>query len=445
MFGTKGSDNVTALEEVRKKFRLLNAVVIFVIVTLITVIVRYLLQPVFSFSGLLPDISITMVVGMVSLLAMVGIYLSFTVSRQTSRIIEDYGNRLEKILTITSELREEVHSDLLLEKLIDHAIAITNSSAGSILVAERGEGMKFKVSRGEKGNLLLGTAVEQGKGITGWVAEKGESVRVADVSRDERFNPEIDARVGFKTKSMLCVPLRTKAGVIGVIELLNKEGGYSFRKRDEDIISYLADQAAVSIIKTRFYEDQKNYEIHLTELLLEAMDVQIPEKQGHSTRVATYSNIVARALGISEEEKKKLYFAALLHDVGFLKIKADDAFKKEEFMRHPTVGYEMISPINFYADIAPFILHHHERYDGFGYPSGLKDEKIPREARIIAIAEAFDAMISPASYRIPVNYEEAKTELRRNAGTQFDPLLIEIFIENINEGLIEKILPATRS
>jgi GAF domain-containing protein len=443
MFGNKGSDKTTALGEVKKKFRLLNAVVIFVIVTLIAVIVKHLLQPT-SHIGFLPDTSVTMVVGMASFLALIGIYLSFTVSRQTARIIEDYGNRLERILTITSELREEVHSDLLLEKLIDHAIAITNSSAGSILVAERGEGMKFKVARGEKGNLLLGTVVEPGKGITGWVAEKGESVRVADVSRDERFNPEIDARVGFRTKSMLCVPLRTKAGVIGVIELLNKEGGYTFRKRDEDIISYLADQAAVSIIKTRFYEDQKNYEIHLTELLLEAMDFQIPEKQGHSTRVATYSNIVARALGMSEEEKKKLYFAALLHDVGFLKIRADDAFRKEEFMRHPMVGYEMINPINFYSDIAPFILHHHERYDGFGYPSGLKDERIPREARIIAIAEAFDAMISPASYRIPVNYEEAKTELRRNAGTQFDPLLVEIFIENINEGLLEKILPAAK-
>jgi HD-GYP domain-containing protein (c-di-GMP phosphodiesterase class II) len=91
----------------------------------------------------------------------------------------------------------------------------------------------------------------------------------------------------------------------------------------------------------------------------------------------------------------------------------------------------MIKPINFYADIAPFILYHHERYDGYGYPSKLGGEAIPLEARIIAIAEAFDAMISMTSYRVPVSFHEAIDELRRKAGTQFDQELVEIFATNI--------------
>jgi HD-GYP domain-containing protein (c-di-GMP phosphodiesterase class II) len=291
--------------------------------------------------------------------------------------------------------------------------------------------LAFTIVRGEKADLLLGTHTEVGKGIAGWVAEKGLSVRIQDASKDERFNPEIDAMTGIKTKSVLCVPLKTRSRIVGVLELLNKDQGQSYGKTDEAVITYLAEQAATSIIKTRFFEDQKNYEIHITEMMLGAMDVHIPENRGHSRRVARYGNVIAGMLDLPEERKKKLYFACLLHDIGFLKIRSDDAYKKEEFMRHPVVGYEMINPISFYTDIAPFILHHHERYDGGGYPSQLKGEDIPLEARIIAVAEAFDAMTSHISYRVPISFDEAKEELKRNAGKQFDPELVKLFVKNI--------------
>jgi HD-GYP domain-containing protein (c-di-GMP phosphodiesterase class II) len=229
----------------------------------------------------------------------------------------------------------------------------------------------------------------------------------------------------------MCIPLKAKEKVIGVLVLLNKKNEHPYRSRDEEIITYLADQAAISILKTTFIEDQKNYEIHLTEILLEAIDSQLSDKEGHSKRVARYSNIMGKALHIAEEAQRRLYMASLLHDVGFLKMRTSDAYNKEELMRHPVVGYEMIKPINFYADIAPYILHHHERYDGFGYPSQLKGEEIPLVARIISIAEAFDVMTSAMSYKIPIRFEDALEELRENAGTQFDPDLVKIFVENI--------------
>jgi putative nucleotidyltransferase with HDIG domain len=422
----------TVLDEIRKKMRLLIFVVTFVIVTLFGVILGHIYDPMLSVFDFFPNFSITLIIIFTFVLTVLGLYLSVTLSRRTFRITEDYSTRLDRLLSITKDLREEVHSDILLEKIMDYAQSITQSSAGSLLLTDSDNRLVFKIVRGEKASPLLGTSIPIGKGLTGWAAEKGVAIRSNDVLKDDRFTPDFDALTGFKTKSIMCLPLRTKARVIGMLVLLNKKDGHPYRPRDEEIATYLADQAAISILRTAFIEDQKNYEIHLTEILLETIDFQISNKGGHSKRVAQYSNIIAKALNMPEEAQKKFYFAGLLHDVGFLKMHSTDVFNKEELMQHPVVGYEMIKPINFYADIAPIILHHHERYDGYGYPSHLKGDEIPLGARIVCIAEAFDAMTSSRSYKIPISFEDALEELRKNAGTQFDPDLVKLFIENIS-------------
>ncbi|MGC2063220.1 MAG: HD domain-containing phosphohydrolase [Thermodesulfovibrionales bacterium] len=421
----------SAIHEIVKKIRLSITVITFVIVTLFGVILYNLYPPFPLFFDFIPDISINLIIALSFSLALASLFLFVRISRQVIRIVRDYSSKLEQLLSISRDLREEMYGDILLEKILNNAIMITNADSGSILLCE-GEKLVFKIVRGERASLLVGTTVDTGKGISGWVAHTGQTVRLKDVATDSRFNADIDTLTGYETKSLLCIPLVARSAVIGVIELLNKKDGHAFRERDEEIIDYLAGQAAISIIRTRFYEDQKNYEIHLTEMLLEAIDVHITEKRGHSRRVARYSNIIAKGLNMDEERKRRIYFASLLHDVGFMKINSEESFRDEEYMRHPEIGYEMIKPITFYANIAPLILHHHERYDGQGYPAQLKGEEIPLEARIIAIAEAFDAMVSPTSYKVPVSFGEAILELRHKAGTQFDRELVEIFATNID-------------
>jgi HD-GYP domain-containing protein (c-di-GMP phosphodiesterase class II) len=414
---------------IKQKIRLLNVIAAFIVVTLLAVIFRYLYKPAGDVLSFLPDISITLVITFVVFLSIISFYMWALVARQIINSIEKYRNRIDQLLTITKDLREEKYPDILLNKIMEYSLSITRSDSGSILLLENSN-LVFKVLKGERSTELEGKIIPQGQGIAGWVAQRGIPLRIADVREDERFSEDIDAITVNQTKSALCVPLIIQSGVIGVIELLNGKGNF-YSQRDEEIITYLADQAAVSFTRARFYEDQKNYEMYITDILLDAIDYHIPEKKGHSKRVAIYSNIMAKAINMSEENRKRLYFACLLHDVGFLKIQNKDFSKREYIEKHPVIGSGMISQINFYADIVPFILYHHERYDGFGYPEKLIGEAIPLEARIISIADAFDVMLNKISYKAPIDFDPAIAELKMNAGTQFDFRLVEEFVNNI--------------
>lgn len=423
----------TATAEVRRSIRLLNLIVSFVTVTLLFVIVRYLYEPLRHVLSFLPDTSVAMIVAIAVAVGAVGLYLSKTLSGQIIHKIEDYHERLDNILDVTRDIREEIHGDILLDKIMNCSLAITQSDAGSILLVDE-DRLVFKIVKGITSQKLIGKAFPKDQGIAGWVLKHGEPAIVQDVRRDERYNPAIDEFTGYRTESLLCVPLMTKSSPIGVIELLNKKHG-PYDERDREVIHYLADQAAISIEKARFYDDQRNYEIHLTDILLDAIDQFMPEKQGHSRRVAKYANIIAKALGMPEERRRRLYFASLLHDIGFLRISPEKTFERDTYISHPVLGYEMLHPITFYRDIASHVLYHHERYDGEGYPANLKGDSIPLEARMIAIAEAFDSMVSKVSYKVAVNFDVAVNELLKNKGGQFDPELTEIFVRSIKEPL----------
>jgi len=202
-------------------------------------------------------------------------------------------------------------------------------------------------------------------------------------------------------------------------------------------LATVAALAGVARSNADLRDAQRNFFVHVTELLIAALDAHLDEESGHARRVAHVSIRLGRALGLEEARLERLHFAALLHDVGMLKIDTRRPQAKAVYRTHPVLGQRMLSRIRLWEDLAPFVLHHHEWWDGSGYPEGLAGEDIPLEARIIGLAEAFDSMTSPSTYKTRRSFQEALSQVREGRGTQFDPCLADRFLELAAEGVIE--------
>ncbi|MDR7870982.1 MAG: HD domain-containing protein [Tissierellaceae bacterium] len=191
----------------------------------------------------------------------------------------------------------------------------------------------------------------------------------------------------------------------------------------------------------KLYIDMRNLYLSTIQTLGKTLEAKDPYTSGHANRVEEYSVILAEAVGLSEDKIQNIKTAAVLHDIGKLAIN-DNILNKatrltsEEYaqiMKHPSIGADIISKMDFFKDIKEIVRYHHERYDGKGYPDGLKGDAVPFEACILAIADSYDAMTSDRPYRKALEKEEALKEIEKNAGTQFHPHLAEVFVSIMSE------------
>ncbi len=185
------------------------------------------------------------------------------------------------------------------------------------------------------------------------------------------------------------------------------------------------------------YIDMQDVYLSTVTALATSIDAKDPYTKGHSDRVNQYTLKMARQLKLPEDQLDMLQYMSLLHDIGKIGIK-DSVLNKpgklteeefDEIKKHPEVGYRIISEIKYLSKSAEVVRHHHERYNGMGYPSGLIGEKIPLGSRIISVADAYDAMTTERPYKKAMTHEEALLELNRCSGTQFDPRVVKAFIE----------------
>src|SRR5687768_4892746 len=255
----------------------------------------------------------------------------------------------------------------------------------------------------------------------------------------------------FRKKGIdLVVPMVVRGELNGLVLLGGKASGEPFKADDLEVISAMVRHVGVGIhthrllgqIEQRAEENKRLYDELRTiyrdtvRAFAAAIDIKDKYTQGHSERVGKYSEIIARELGWPEEEVEGIAIAGYLHDIGKLIVERDiinapykiDAKASSELNRHPSAGFEILSPIHHpYADIPLMAKYHHERLDGRGYPDGLTDKQIPLGAKIVSLADSFDAMTTDRPYKTRRTFDEVVHDLRRNTGTQFDVQVVAAF------------------
>ena len=249
------------------------------------------------------------------------------------------------------------------------------------------------------------------------------------------------------TNKCMAIPLIDE-DTIGVITVWEKINGTSFSPSDQEILTVLSEQAVIAIKNAQIYEEQQKLTMGSIKSLAAVLDLKSPRQYTASPVFINIVIAIGKELGLSEKELTSLHHAAIIHDAGKISISEDILGKTsrltdEEYKaikEHPFKGVKIIKSIDILNPIAPIILYHHEKYDGTGYPKGLKGNQIPLGARILAVADAFMAMTTKRPYRKSKSIPEALEEIKRNSGTQFDPKVVSSFLNIIQKEEIKNLL-----
>jgi HD-GYP domain-containing protein (c-di-GMP phosphodiesterase class II) len=361
----------------------------------------------------------------------------------TLRKSESKIKQFTTLAELSTILNSTLDQEEVRKRAMEAATRLMNCEVGSLLLLDdETNELYFEVALGEKGEKVKEVRLKVGEGIAGWVAEYGEPLLITDVSKDPRHSRKADERSEFKTRDMLCVPLKIKDKVIGVLEAINKLEREVFNNEDLELFKMLANQVAIAIDNARLYKELQETFLQTAEALADAIEKRDPYTGGHTKRVVNYSMSIVKYLDMNHEEKERIKISAILHDIGKIGIK-DKILRKpseldkdefEEMKKHPILGQEIMEKVTQLKDVIPGMRYHHERLDGKGYPDGLSGNKIPLVAKIIAVADAFDAMTTDRPYRRALKWETAIDNLRRGSGEQFDGEVVKAFIRSYQSG-----------
>lgn len=374
----------------------------------------------------------------------------------TKEILEGLGNdprAAQKVLQILYKADTAFKNIEDLQILLDNLLALVMESVpasrGFVFLIQRDNGTLVPYARrpislgadgADDGEIVVSQTIIQ------TAVRQKTSIISSDALVDERF---IHSRsvAALDVRSAMCAPLVSRNGVLGIL-YVDSHKANSFVRRDLALFSALALKVAIAVDNARLYDDLRSLFYNTVETLVRTIQAKDQYTAGHSTRVSRYSLMIADKLGLSTKEKHQLYLAAMLHDIGKIGV-PDDLLNRpgklseaemERVRSHVQVGASMIEMLGEMHSIVPLIRHHHECYDGTGYPDGLKGDQIPLVSRIIAVADMYDAMTSDRPYRKRRSHQHAVDEILAASGVQIDPKVAEAFLD-----VLKEIVPHTQS
>jgi|GEM_PF-1810532 len=326
----------------------------------------------------------------------------------------------------------------LLDTILAHTGEMINSKKSAIFILD--EDLQFKIhSALNYSELELKRLVfNKTEGTFSWIMENKLELFIEDVELDKRYKGK---EATHDNKMLLQLPIFDEySEVIGVISYMSDNLNLDFIP----FVKQLSKIISISLLNSGLITHIKSTYFEIIVALVKAMELKDTYTKGHSERVMNYSLVLGKMLSLSKNEMDVLRHGSILHDIGKLGIPENlltkcsrlDCNEYDMIRNHPIIGEAFISNLKFLNEAKPIIRNHHERIDGAGYPDGLKGEEIPLLARIVAIADSFDAMTSQRSYKPVMSIDSAISELRKHSGSQFDAELVELFIEALSEAAV---------
>ena len=332
--------------------------------------------------------------------------------------------------------------EALLGYVLKKIVLLMHAKAGNIrLFDESTKTLILKASYGvSKKYRKMKLALEVGTSVAGYVFENGKVYVSENLKKNNLYrHPEYAIREGIT--SLISAPLTTSERKLGVLSIYFPKPR-KFDQEEIEFFSILANfLAAFLTTHVLHYQLRRNY-LDIAKALIVTLEEKDTYTKGHSERVREYAVKIAKKFRFHREAIRILSDFSILHDIGKVIVDSSILNKKETLSeeewriikQHPVVGAKMIAPVDGLIYAIPLVKHHHERIDGKGYPDGLAGSKIPLMARIIAVADAFDAMTSPRAYRKALTLEQVRNQLIKNAGKQFDEKIVKVMIDLIETG-----------
>lgn len=359
--------------------------------------------------------------------------------------IDDFVSSLSNIHQFSLDVSSFKNREELSRNIMGSAGKLCGFETGSVMLLNpKTNKLEIVASKGLSPEIVSKTCLRIGEGIAGKVAETGNPVFIEDVTNDSRFLKEDS--VDYSLKTLVSLPMEVNKKTIGVLNISPSRKKDVYDDKMMHLLSAFADECAVALGNVALYQNlQKSY-IEIIKTLARVSDLKDSYSFNHADRLNKLAHFICRNLKLPKCISVQIEYAALIHDVGKIGVdrrilekpaKLDE--KERVFIeKHPAIGSNLIAPIPFLSSIAPMILYHQEWYNGKGYPEGLEGEEIPLGARIVAVIDAFDAMTSDRPYHKKMSVDEAVLELKRCEGTQFDPDVVDAFIDVVEKISLNK-------
>lgn len=367
--------------------------------------------------------------------------------KKTGDLSKSYS-ALQLLYRADEVLRDIEDFKQLLENFMDLIMEVIPASRGYIFLMNLETSMPVPYVRRAPGEVSNDTEIVVSKTILQTAVDQKKSLISNDALVDERF---VHSRSVAKAnvRSAICSPLVNRGKVLGIIYLDSTNKSNLFSEDDLSLLAAMALKAGIALDNARLYDDMRNLFFNTVETLVRAIQARDQYTSGHSARVSRFCLLIADKLNLDTKNKHHLYLTSMLHDIGKIGI-PDDLLNRpgklsdeeiEKVRQHASVGASMLKALGQMHPIVPLIKHHHEAWDGSGYPDGLKGERIPLISRIVAVADTYDAMTSDRPYRKAKTNSHAINEIKKCSGTKYDPKVVKAFVEVLEEqstAVIEK-------